>query len=102
MLGCRQRLATDEEVHRGKDPGLAASGEELGRLEQHLVHVNDAVGRDPEEREERDHDMVAVVREPPHLEAVPPGAGGGQREVAVFEHLEPDLLGDVADLLEGA
>jgi hypothetical protein len=95
-------LAEEHHVHGREDAGLAAAGEVLRGLVEHLVHLGDALGRDPEHGEHADDEGVAPVGDAAHLEARPPGQRGGQRQVLLLEHLESDLLGDGRDLVLAA
>jgi hypothetical protein len=92
-------LAEEHHVHGREDAGLAAEGEVLRGLEEHLVHLHHALGRDPEQGEHADDEGVAPVGEFAHLEARPPWQRGGQGEVELLDHLESDLLCDGRDLV---
>ncbi|KAF8780092.1 hypothetical protein HU200_001749 [Digitaria exilis] len=95
-------LAEEHHVHGREDAGLAAAGEVLRGLEEHLVHLGDSLGCDPEHGEHADDERVAPVGDAPHLEARPPGERGGKREVLLLDHLEADLLGNGCDLVLAA
>ncbi|RCV46651.1 hypothetical protein SETIT_9G548600v2 [Setaria italica] len=89
-------------MHGREDAGLAAAGEVLRGLVEHLVHLGHALGGDPEQGEHADDEGVAPVGDAAHLEARPPRQRGGQRQVLLLEHLEADLLGDGRDLVLAA
>ena len=95
-------LAEEHHVHRREDAGLAAAGKVLRGLVEHLVHLADALGCNPEHGEHADDEGVAPVCDAPHLEASPPWESGREGEVELLEHLESDLLGDGRDLVLAA
>ncbi|CAL4920642.1 unnamed protein product [Urochloa decumbens] len=103
LLGCGcGGLAQEHHVHGREDAGLAAAGEVLRGLVEHLVHLADTLGGDPEQGEHADDEGVAPVCDAPHLEAGPPGQRRGQRQVLLLDNLESDLLGDGGDLVLAA
>ena len=47
LSGAIERLPAENHMHRGENAGLAAAAEMPGREKEHLVNVDDALGRNP-------------------------------------------------------
>lgn len=78
-------------MHGSEDSGVAAPGEVIGGLEQHLVNVDGPFGCDSQGGEHSDQNVVAPVGDSAHLQPGPPRQRRRLGQISLLNHLKAHL-----------
>mmetsp|Transcript_13997 Transcript_13997/g.32055 ORF Transcript_13997/g.32055 Transcript_13997/m.32055 type:complete len:390 (+) Transcript_13997:168-1337(+) len=99
-----QRLLANNQVHGCEDARLTTRRQVVRHVHEHAVNLLRALGRDAEELQNANDDVVAVVLSLSNLDAVVPVAVRRvarvrlQRQVRCSQHLEANLLRSLLNL----